>query len=551
MIINLNEMIDLPDQSRQPRLCTVIFQKKQEAVRFFKVDDKALSQGTDRLLMDITRLLKQPKGKTKFGFVHSGPIFERYPTTFDFYCEQTQLLRDDVKNLGEKVRLYSIADVLQPGSRKIDRGEKTLPDPEKLRFVRAANITSDNRVDLSEIKQSPTGPFQVTEFLQEGDFCISKISPANRGLKIGIFEGDGESVTWREDIIVVRPHPRLTPVQRDVLLRFLCSPIAKKLINAKASTHGVLRIRPHMLEEFPVPIADKEIVSALEKLEEARSGFTQWIKEIDDAVDAIVEQSSAANSRKIILNSGQLSRQRYAAGNQVADLDYRIRTLFPLPISHLWREVQVSGPDELHRLRAIKKAAEGHTCFMAQLAILLGTLNEKPIRYLESIAKRLQNGNGGTNFGDWFSIVKEACERRDFKSLAPNTPLEELTRIIEDSDWEQSIRHLMNLRNDDDHCRLSSHSPLKEILNEAQSALEKVFQATEFLTDYRLISITETRFDSIRNINRYQFLSLIGDNPPCKTRPMCLRSTRFRKWVPIFKRQDRKPPFTQTSLALS
>ena len=70
----------------------------------------------------------------------------------------------------------------------------------------------------------------------------------------------------------------------------------------------------------------------------------------------------------------------------------------------------------------------------------------------------------------------------------------------------------MTLRNDDSHGRISSSNVSADVLAEAEKALETVYRATEFLTDYQLLFITDTHFDSIRQINRYHYRDLTGDN---------------------------------------
>ena len=95
---------------------------------------------------------------------------------------------------------------------------------------------------------------------------------------------------------------------------------------------------------------------------------------------------------------------------QVEEFDYRVRTQFPHPLAYIWREAQVAGPDLYYRLRAITKAAEGHTCFLAQVGIIFGKITGNSIAYLQTIAARLSGRRSGTNFGDWFAIVKEVGE---------------------------------------------------------------------------------------------------------------------------------------------
>jgi hypothetical protein len=495
------------------RVCTVVFTRQPGPVRFFKITDAAAAGGKQRLLSDVARLIRQPAGKSQFGYVHQGPLSEVYPASFGFYSAETERLRKDVAALGEQVRLADVADVLM-GSRPAHPESDADRATTGFLAIHARDITRDGRVDLSDLQPSER-PAIVQRYLQDGDLCVRRIYHEGSGFVVGVYEGDGRSVTWNTNVIVVRPHASLSAAQRQVLLSFLRSPLAQKLGHAKQLTSSMgshLMVSVALLEDFPVPLADKDITAALEDLGEARRAFEEWLRDIDDASNAIVQQATASGSRNVILQAGQLARQRYRAAGQVESLDYRIRTQFPHPLAYLWREVQVSGPDPYHRLRAITKAAEGSTCFLSQLCILLGRITGKPIAYLASLSARLRERSGGTNFGDWLAIVKEVTESRAFRDLETGTPLMELRALGADKAWEAGLRDLLDLRNDDSHCRISPASVSGDVLGKAEAALEVVYRATDFLTDYRLLLVTETRFDSIRQVSRFQYRDLSGDN---------------------------------------
>ncbi len=492
--------------------CTVVFTNTNGPVRFFKVDEVAAAAGTEKIVGDLQRLLRQPQGRTQFGYVHLGPLSDRYPTTFDFYSEATQILRKEIGNLGEKVSLERIADVLV-GLRPCRAEQHDGKGITGFLRIGATDVLADGTVDIDNASIHE-GRAVVLNYLQDGDFCIRRVYKSGSGFVVGEYHGDGRQITWGSNVVVVRPKPELSSAQRHVLLSFLRSGLAQRLGNVKqtASTlRGDLMISIDMLKDFPVPVADREIVSAIENLEAARSAFQEWIAEIDAASNAILRESTAIGSRNVILASGQLARQRYRAALQVQDLDYRIRTQYPHPLAYVWREVLVAGPDPYHRLRAILKAAEAHTCFIAQLVILLGRLSEKRIPYLDTLADRLVSSRSGTNFGDWLSIVKEATVSKSLRNIPSGMPLSEL-RDFGDL-WEPAVRRLKKLRDDDSHLRLNSACVPSTLLNESLKDLESIFEATDFLTDYRLVLIVGTKFDSIRRINRYQFRDLSGDNP--------------------------------------
>lgn len=509
---NVPEGLGLPFHSAV-QFSTVVFRRQPGSIRFFKITSEALSQGLDRLTSDLERLLRQPAGKTRFGYVYAGPLEENYPCSYDFYSEETEKLRQEIGVLGQRVPLETVADVLL-GFRVCSPRQDTDQGETGFLFLGGEAITRDGRVDLSDLKTQPRAS-QVWHYLQDGDFCIRQMY-RSEGFVVGVFEGDGRPVTFSSTVIVVRPRPQLNPAQRQVLLSFLRSPLAHRLANAKqmlASLGDCYRVTPSVLRDFPVPVADEELVTAIQQLNEAKTAFAQWTGHINQESNAILMETTATGSRRRMLEAGRLARQRHRAGQQVEELDYRIRTQFPHPLAYLWRELQVIGPDNYQRLRAVIKAAEGHTCFIALVAILISRILGKPLGSVQQIGQRLAQRKSGTNFGDWFAIVKEVNESRAFQQSHLTCPFAEAMQICNSPDWEGAIRKLMELRNDDSHQRVAPGCVSQSVLSEAEQALETVYRTTDFLTDYQLRYITNTRFDSIRQVNQYEYRDLTGDNP--------------------------------------
>ncbi len=495
------------------RFCTIILQREPGPIRFFKITDAALAEGPHCLASDLRRLLKQPAGKSRFGYVYAGPLEADYSCSYDFYSEETRQLRAEIGQLGARVFLSSVADVLV-GFRPIFPGHDASVGETGFHFVTAPAITKNGRIDLSEL-QTQTRPVRMVQYLQDGDFCIRRIYRAESGFVVGIYEGDGRPVSFNSTIIVVRPHARLNPAQRQVLFTFLRSPLSHRLSNAKqlfSSLNDCFRVDIDVLKNFPVPLADDELVSAIQQLTEARNAFSKWIDQIESESNPIVMEATALGSRRRILRAGQLARQRYRAAQQVEELDYRIRTQFPHPLAHAWRELQVTGNDRYQRFRGVTKAAEEHTCFLALVAILISLQLREPIAYVTEVGKRLSQRKGGTNFGDWLAIIKEINQGHAFRQHQTTAPFSEVMQLCASDVWEPAIKKLKGLRDDDSHGRISPTSVSADVLADAEKALETVYRATEFLSDYRLIFLANTRFDSIRQINRYDYRDLTGDN---------------------------------------
>ena len=296
---------------------TVVFRREPGPIRFFKITEAALADGSEKIAKDFGQLLRQPAGKTRYGYVYPGSLDDGYPCSYDYYSEETEKLRQEVSVLGAKVALSSVADVL--------RGFMPLPPRQEQEgdsgflMIGGRDITMDGRVDLTEARPQAR-PANVRTYLQDGDFCVREITANNGKLVIGVFEGDGRAITASPSVIIVRPHPTLTPAQREVLLAFLRSPIGYRLADAKQSfsqLQGMVRILPYVLRDFPVPVADEELSSSIEQLDAAKSAFISWIEQIDRESNAIIEEATDAGSRARILSAGRLARQRYRAGEVV------------------------------------------------------------------------------------------------------------------------------------------------------------------------------------------------------------------------------------------
>ena len=500
-----------PDATSLP-FSTLILHKNSGAIKFFKIPSDNTQE--EHIARDLKQLITQPAGKTRYGYVFNGTLEPNYPCSFDFYSEETERLRAQSSVLGEKVSLGEIADVyngFRPSNRNRGPGPRASSGFD---FICGRDITPDGRVNLDELRHQERSSENVT-FLEDGDICIRDVFTENseRGFVVAEFKGDGRQVTFGNGVIVVRPKPFLTLPQRHVLLCYLRSPVAGRLSVAKGSRlGGLLRIFPSMLRDYPVPLAGKELTSALEAIAEARNAFRSWQDDCSQAEQAIMMMTDAEDVKREILSAGQLARQRHTAGTQVEELDFRIRTQFPHPIAYLWRESQVDSPNHYGQFRDILKTAEAATCFLAQLGILMARTTGKDIKYLPTIAERLR-GKSGTNFGDWFAILQELNESRKFRDLPSSAPFSGLTTMFQAEGIKDSLQSLMRERNDDSHGRVNHSTVNATDVERSANLLENLFAGMDFLTDYKLVQITETRYDALLKTTNYQYRNLSGDHP--------------------------------------
>ncbi len=495
----------------QFRAVTLVIQKEPRPLRFFKIPGDAAYNQQEALLQDLKTLLKKQGGETRFGYVYRGELTPDYPTTFDFYSPATQKLRDSVKDLSQKVSLADVADVLvcfMPMRAREGEEQPVRRD----RCISGRNILPNGEFDFTELRDLPVDrEIHRLRYLEKGDICVRRIrNPQGQAFIAAVFPGYRAPLAFDQSIIVIRPKAFLEEEQRLVILAFLRSSIAKDLFIAKGNS---IQLSPHVLREFPVPLADEDLVTSIRSLTEARNAFAEWKAKLDQDLSDIIVNRDLKESRMKILTSGQLARQRYRAARQVEELDYRIRTQYPLPLAYLWRDWQVSSPDNYRSLRNILKAAEGFTCFFSLIAVLAGRISNIRIGYIEQIAGRLADRGGGTNFGDWFAILKEIGGSKKFREQKHSVPFFEVTEMMRSEEFESALRLLMKTRNDDGHWRVNPNAVPASLLQELETALTLIYDLAGFVSDYGLLQIKSSRLDSIKGLTRYEYADLKGDNP--------------------------------------
>jgi hypothetical protein len=319
-----------------------------------------------------------------------------------------------------------------------------------------------------------------------------------------------QPLAFDHSIIVIRPKPFLEHEQRLVILAFLRSPVARDLFVAKGDS---IMLSYEILNRFPVPLADADLITAIKGLTEARDAFAAWSTSLNRELSNIVSTRNMAENRLKVLTAGQLARQRFRVAQEVESLDYRIRTQYPLPLAYLWLDWRVSSPDPYHRLRNILKAAEGLACFFALIAVMAGRISNVKIGYTDSIANRLADRPGGTNFGDWFAILKEVGDSRKFREILRSVPFFEVTELMRSTSFAEAMRSLMTSRNDDSHGRILPQAVPSNLLKKLEADLTVVYEEVGFIADYRLIQIKRTWLDSFRQQTKFEFADLTGDNP--------------------------------------
>ncbi len=238
------------------RWTTLILRPRPGPIRFMKITDEAQEIGAKTIAVDLTDLLRLTFGKTKFGFVHKGHLDRDLPCCFDSYSPETEKLLNVVSGLGKRMELHELVKIID-GCRPAFSNHSKAGVTDFL-AVNSRNIGSNGRVDLSEV-DTQERPAVIRHFLQDGDWCISRLAPDGGAMKVGEYRSDDREVTTAPGIILIRPNADLTNHQRRVLFNYLRSSLALRLLevfDSAGSRNGRLQILRGLLGRLPVPLAD-------------------------------------------------------------------------------------------------------------------------------------------------------------------------------------------------------------------------------------------------------------------------------------------------------
>lgn len=491
------------------RVSTVVFRKSRDMtslIRFFKhpwVEDAA---GQEQILGDLVRLLKQEGGRTRYGYVLREGLAPDSKWSFDLHSPETKQKREGLRALGEVKKLQDLFGVI--------RGVNVTMRAKELLFKQA----TDHIPLLSGKCISPAGYLQLEEILRyviregsnilkDGDICVRRIS--RDGLIAAIVTTDLPTCAFDNTILVLRSKADLRPEELKFYLEYLTSADAWRFLSAKGVS---LQIDTESLSWLPMPQPDVDILDALHDLSRAEEFMHLWRDEIEQAKRDLFTFATACESRAQILGMGRRCRQRVAAGIQVDQLPYRIRTQFPHPLAFRWRTVEASNPD-IEGYDELLECAEAAAFFMAALSIAVVGSSGERIGYLEGMATRITSEGRGTNFGDWIAVLTETKDSKCIKKLSEKIPFVEVLRFLDRSNTFDSLRELAEARNDRSHGRGPKGVAVPQAFDEQMKNLKTLYSAMEFLTDFSLISIEDVRSDTLQHVTEYSYRDLKGDHP--------------------------------------
>lgn len=477
--------------------------------RFFAVPSDDV--GDEELINDFRQLMRQGGGNTRFGFVHRGELTPGDPLNADLYEPTVVERRSAIRFYGAVQRLDRIADFVATVSREGDSARLSGTSGTGL-----VPVLQGREIDAAGLIKPLGERLQCAasedETLRPGDLCVrAVITHAEPYLAVAEIRQEDEAMVAMESVLVLRPRAELKSEDRLFLRDYLRSPhVASGLRPAM----GPLRLTQETLGGLPVPMLNEALKAALADLSAAKDNLLEWALEVDKIRGKLVLEDAVQEAITHVFQAGQRVRQRVAAAKRVDELTYRVRTQFPLPLAYLWRVVDVSRANLDGYVRTLE-CAEGFACYLAILAVTNARAAGVELKALADMAERLSTTPAGVSFGDWSTILNEVAGRR-FRAAAQGKQLpvpEVVDAFVPSAAAADALRSLQKARNDQAHGRGPRGAAIQDRFYEVRDALTELVHQCDFLSEYPLRLVEESRWDALQDLSRYDYRDLIGDHP--------------------------------------
>ena len=497
------------------RMHTAVFEKACDdgeadaLLRFFRIpaevthDDHRHAEAVNA---DLAQLLGRRGGPTRWGFVLREGLPPGEPWVYDLYSPQSEALQKDLRELGELRPLAELVEfprMIHPAAHR-----DSLPDSEDeegIPLLEGRNVRSNGDILWEQTRYRIREP---RELLMPGDICLRAIwNPATRLVSAQI-PYDAPPLTASHSLVVLRKKTETTDEEWQVLVDFLRSPRAADLMGARSI--GSIHLNRRALGKLPVPVPDEALRVALRALNEAAADFESWREEAERQKRALFSFSASHEGRIHLLQAGKRARQRQRAGRSVDNLAVRIRTQYPYPLAYRWRAVEARG-EGLEDYQGVLDCAEATLCYLALLVIVGAQALNLHVGQVVEVGRRMVEQSRGIGLGDWIAVLREVATSKHFRK-SETFPFPELPGLLTDEDTNAAVQRLQEARNNLAHGRGPRGAAVPVAIEGRCADLELLLQAVEFVVEYRLRLVEETRRNSLSGLTQIGFRDLMGDH---------------------------------------
>lgn len=519
------ERFNLPDYNAARRMHTLVFQigrAGDERVRLFTCPDipqrveadgstTADSERQSAVLQDLHGLLKSQGKPSTFGLVLQKPPSMDSAWLPGWHRQDFQKSVQELSAYGVLKPLGDLFYVLRgfQTSEQVNFLVNAANTQRGIPVIEEVNILPDNSFNFSETRHRALSKATAAYHLQPNDICLRQSLGSDERLRAVKITPEVLPLAAHESVFILRPKASIA-VDADLVTAYLRSGRVTQFLRAQGVADRLYR---QSLAEVLVPSEDEELKDALFDIRTAADALQQWRADADTAVDTLFADKPVQQARRDFLVAGRTLRQRERAARQIDNFSYRLRTGLPYPLAYRWRMVETAQAD-YEAYKNLLETAEVIACYLANLALMITRHLKFDLPCLAEMAVKLSDPalKHGTSFGDWVNILRQFNQSNTMKQ-AGNFPFFEIARLLDNADTNSALQRLSNERNDEAHGRGPKGPQVLQRFNEVRIDLGRFISATEFLTEYPLRYIVDTKVDSLTGLTTYGYQDLMGDHP--------------------------------------
>jgi hypothetical protein len=471
-----------------------------------------------RVEEDFRDLLQRRKGvqRGQYGYVVKFPLQPGESLQFDRHDPAVLDRRADLGGYGAIARLGDLYDKVALGVRFQERADSCQPDDEgAIRVLSGRDIRRAGGILLPD-EHSNWMKLPLELQLEQGDIVLPRIFSASgaEGLVAAEVTAADLPAAAGHTVVWLRPRAGLSREQRQFTLLYLQSELARTLALASAAPMGsAIMLSPSGLTSLDVPVPDAALVTAIKHIQEAQEHLGKWYDEARSLLGSLFLKEGAEAQRTYVIESGLKVRSRAEAAALVDDPGYFVRTRFPHPLALRWRRIEAAQASEHWTLayKEVCEAGEVFTCYAALVALALAGSGEDPIRIgaANQIRDAFKKGTG-PGWGQWKAVLHEVGEIR---KLPAAHPLRRMRELGANEEAAAAIQRLYDRRNAEAHLRAIDDDDLPQEVAKAWADLGTLAGRSAFLTDWTLVDVVTSTWDSIRKTATVMYRPMMGDNP--------------------------------------
>ena len=515
---SLSAMIEMPasylleNAATEAPVCVLLFDQSSSRIASLSIPPGTEVESAFNELRD----LQSSGGRTANGIAIEPPIDWTSLTPQDIDLERVRKIEESAK-IGILRPLTDLCELIFGfgGSRsRSQRGDHKIPVITP-KVMRGGVIALDDVTEWADHSADPR--------LRRHDLLIGAVNDWHaksyrlEDIQAVEVHDDHLPAIAGKDVLVVRPNEDLCSAERLAIRHYLKSGrFAEQIIGR--DFFGNTAIRSDLDKTF-VPIPTSEFLDAFRAVDFAVDEFRTWQNEGSHLIELSMDAKNHEEARQLLISASQLLRQRASAARLLDDLNHRVSTRFPLPIAYRWSVARTlcNAKRATDMRHAINEALDAYEVLLAYLAILGLTFArsaEGEVSLVGNAPNKLTSKKGGLDLGVWIDILTKASDAVKFtRRLPPGHPFILVHEFFRDNQIVDASKTLAKLRNDIAHSRSPDTVDLPNTLRMVWDKLSILYRAAEFVTDYPLVRVDDTKWNQLARVNSITYGQLSGDNP--------------------------------------